>query len=235
MTKEEFAEIPKTNGKFVASSDGKVFNTDWRGTGKTKEVKQSKHHSGYMHFRMNGKVIYTHRAIMLAFKGECPSGKEVDHVNGDRCDNRLCNLRYVTRTENVRNPITRKRFLDGTRNASQELWKNDEYRKKMHDILVYRNKNILPNDPKWKKNHTERLKRQWQNEEYRNKTLEAIKKACSKPVLQYTLDGQFIKRWNSTHEVQRVLGYKQTAISSCCLGKCKQRYGFIWKYETNIQ
>lgn len=232
MIKEELAEVPYTNGKFVASSDGKVFNTDWRGRGITKEVKQSKHHSGYMHFKMNDKVVYTHKVIMLAFKGDCPVGMEIDHIDGDRQNNRLDNLRYVTRTENVRNPVTRERFLEGTRRASKELWKNEEYRKKIHDILVHRNKNILPNDPTWRKNHTESLKRRWKNNEFRKKILDATKKACSKPVLQYTLDGQFVKRWNSTREVQRELGYKQTAISFCCRGNCEQRYGYRWKYES---
>lgn len=231
MENEKWAEVPNTNGKFIASSLGNVMNTDWRGSGKTKAVKQTKHHSGYMHFKMNGKVIYTHKAIMLAFNGKCPDGKEIDHVNGDRADNRLCNLRYVSRTENVRNPVTRKRFLDENKKALAKKWENPEFREKMHKMMVDRNKNILPNDPKWKKNNSEALEKLWADPEFRKKTTDAVKKACSKPVEQYTLDGTFVKRWNSTHEIERVLGYKQPAISFCCLGKCKQRYGFVWKFS----
>ena len=43
----------------------------------------------------------------------------------------------------------------------------------------------------------------------------------SKPVLQYTKDGIFIKEWRSTHDVERNLEFNQGYISSCCNGKFK--------------
>lgn len=45
--------------------------------------------------------LYSHRVVAAAFLGPCPDGKEVCHNNGDRSDNRLVNLRYGTREENV--------------------------------------------------------------------------------------------------------------------------------------
>lgn len=53
----------------------------------------------------------------------------------------------------------------------------------------------------------------------------------SKSVIQYTLDGEFVQEWPSTREIQRKLGYFQTNISSCCLGKYKQAYGYLWRYK----
>ena len=53
----------------------------------------------------------------------------------------------------------------------------------------------------------------------------------SKVVFQYDLNGNFIKEWPSTMEVERRLGFANTHISACCLGKLKQSYGFIWKYK----
>lgn len=53
----------------------------------------------------------------------------------------------------------------------------------------------------------------------------------SKVVLQYDLNGNFIKEWPSTMEIERQLGYTNTNISACCLGKYKQRYGFKWQYK----
>lgn len=44
-----------------------------------------------------------HQLVCLAFIGECPEGHEPDHKNGVRHDNRLRNLRYVTRGRNLRN------------------------------------------------------------------------------------------------------------------------------------
>ena len=60
---------------------------------------------------------------------------------------------------------------------------------------------------------------------------ERVAKAQSKEVIQFNLDGTFVKEWPSTMEVQRELGFAQTNISKCCLGKRKQAYGFIWKYK----
>lgn len=53
----------------------------------------------------------------------------------------------------------------------------------------------------------------------------------SKKVLQYTIEGEFVKEYPSTMEVQRQTGFKQSNISYCCCGKGKTAYNFIWKYK----
>lgn len=54
---------------------------------------------------------------------------------------------------------------------------------------------------------------------------------CSKPVLQFTKDGELIREWPSAHEVERCLGFNQGGISMCCSGQRKSYKGFIWKYK----
>ena len=54
---------------------------------------------------------------------------------------------------------------------------------------------------------------------------------CSKPVLQYTKSGEFVREWKSIMDVQRNLNYNQSNISKCCTGKCKSAYGFIWRFK----
>lgn len=54
---------------------------------------------------------------------------------------------------------------------------------------------------------------------------------CSKPVFQYDLNGTFINEWPSLREVQRKLGFSNSYLSSCCNGKHKQAYGYIWRYK----
>ena len=52
----------------------------------------------------------------------------------------------------------------------------------------------------------------------------------SKPVRQYDLQGNFIKEFPSTHEVQRKFGYNQGNISSACNGKRQTANGYRWSY-----
>lgn len=54
---------------------------------------------------------------------------------------------------------------------------------------------------------------------------------CSKPVLQFTKEGEFVREWNSTKEVGRN-GFDQGAVSACCRGtRLKTHKGYIWKYK----
>ena len=47
---------------------------------------------------------------------------------------------------------------------------------------------------------------------------------------QYTLDGDFIKCWNTITEAHRTLNIYLRSIRECCQGKVAQAKGFIWKY-----
>lgn len=47
------------------------------------------------------KICNVHRLVLLAFVGECPPNMEVRHLNSISTDNRLCNLKYGTHSENV--------------------------------------------------------------------------------------------------------------------------------------
>ena len=59
---------------------------------------------------------------------------------------------------------------------------------------------------------------------------ERCSKKLSKPVLQYTLDGEFVREWPSTMECDRN-GYNRGNVYACCLGKRKTHKGFIWRYK----
>lgn len=62
------------------------------------------------------------------------------------------------------------------------------------------------------------------------------RKDQSKPVLQFDLNGNFIKEWESTMEIQRQTGMKCQFIGQVCLGKknVKTAYGYIWKYKKAV-
>ena len=64
---------------------------------------------GYQVVAFNGKKHYVHRLVAGAFVDNPDNLKEVDHINGDRADNRAENLRWTTRTGNMANKLTKAR------------------------------------------------------------------------------------------------------------------------------
>ena len=57
-----------------------------------------------------------------------------------------------------------------------------------------------------------------------------VAKALSKPVGQYTQEGELVKVWQSTREVERQLGFCHSHINLAAKGKQKTSYGYVWKY-----
>ena len=60
------------------------------------------HRNGYICIRILGKRYYAHRLAWLLHHGTWPD-QEVDHMNGVRTDNRICNLRLLPSGLNVQN------------------------------------------------------------------------------------------------------------------------------------
>ena len=61
-------------------------------------------------------------------------------------------------------------------------------------------------------------------------TKRKMSESLSKPILQYTKEGEFIKEWVSGIEAFRVLGINNGHISSCCQGNRKSAGGFFWRF-----
>lgn len=56
---------------------------------------------GYLRVSLFGRSFYVHRLAWLIVHGEWPD--VIDHINGDRSDNRIANLRSITDAENHQN------------------------------------------------------------------------------------------------------------------------------------
>lgn len=48
------------------------------------------------------KRFYIHRLVYEAWIGNIPNGYDIDHINGIKTDNRVSNLRIVSRSENLK-------------------------------------------------------------------------------------------------------------------------------------
>ena len=80
------------------------------------------HSNGYSVIRFEKRRKYwrvrAHRVVWLLHHGEWPNG-EVDHINKDRLDNRIENLRVVSHAENAKNA---KRRSDNTSGHTGVIW-----------------------------------------------------------------------------------------------------------------
>jgi len=83
----------------------KFFIYNKNGTFKRKDRKNSNgsiDKDGYIIIKIKGKQYKAHRLVYMFFNGEFPKG-EIDHINRNRKDNRIENLRVATRLENILN------------------------------------------------------------------------------------------------------------------------------------
>ena len=62
----------------------------------------SLHSTGYVHISLCGRLYKAHRLAWLFVYGTWPTC-HIDHINGDKQDNRIANLREATRSENRQN------------------------------------------------------------------------------------------------------------------------------------
>lgn len=136
---------------------------------------------------------------------------EVDHIDTNRTNDILNNLRWTDHYGNMNNQLTKK-----------------------HISEAQKGKKMPPRTEEWKRKMSEMLKGRKIGEEWRRKIGEGNKNnsKISKVVLQidrYT--NEIINEFPSTMEVERQLDFANSDISACCLGKRKTAYGYKWSYK----
>ena len=127
------------------------------------------------------RTFRVHILVARAFIPNPENKPEVNHIDGNKKNNKVNNLEWNTRSEN--------------------------------ELHAYKNGLAKPS----------------------NKQKQAVAKYAkenySKKVVQYSLNGEFIKEWNSMHDVWRELGIRPSYICRCCKGLRNQTCGYIWKYK----
>jgi hypothetical protein len=64
-----------------------------------------------------------------------------------------------------------------------------------------------------------------------NTDYKAIAEKHKKPIYQFTMDGKFIKKYNSVKEAAEILGIQSSNITNAAKGRYKHYKKFIWKYK----
>ena len=120
--KEIWKDIPEYDGLYRVSNLGRVKSLKF---GRDKMLKPQESKCGYMHvilYKGGGvKYFLVHRIVMIVFVGE--SDLQVNHINGIKADNKLENLEYCTRSENMIHAynIGLKKGLKGEKHGQSKL------------------------------------------------------------------------------------------------------------------
>ena len=116
---------------YLVSADGRVWSLRTH-----RVLRHGINRPGYCYVnpRVDGrqKPTAVHRLVAESFLGDLPDQAVVDHINGNKQDNRITNLRIVSRTDNIR------AVRDGIRAAGRHGFKFDEalIAKVKHDLAA---------------------------------------------------------------------------------------------------
>jgi len=113
FVKEEWREIKGYEGMYEISNLGRVKSlsreiVNERRSYVSREIilALNKSQTGYLLVALNKqgkrKTFKVHKLVAIAFLNHTPNGSEkvIDHINGDKLDNRVCNLEIVSCREN---------------------------------------------------------------------------------------------------------------------------------------
>lgn len=119
ITQEELKERYKYCSKTGVFTRAKDIRSYKKGT-----IAGTKTNNGYIRIKIGGKPYMAHRLAWLYAHGEMPCG-EIDHINHNRADNSISNLRIVLHKDNMKN---RRRHKDNTSGTTGVFWRKRDSR-----------------------------------------------------------------------------------------------------------
>ena len=227
--------------------EGRLDNLrNHRNTTKKSQRKYKEHiikqimNCGYMYVCLthNGikKSYRVHRLIYQTFVGFIPENMVIDHIDGNKCNNNILNLRCVTPSENVNNPNTyynrSKRILQ-IHPVTKEIVNIFKSIKDAETFITGVNIKGIVNA------HIGdccRGKRRisfgymWQFEDDYNSNNIQIKEDYRKPIIQYDKNNNFVAQYSSIKEAATINNYSASCIQKCAADKLRTYKNYIWKY-----
>lgn len=228
-----FKYIPEYEMLYSIDRNGNVFSHI---SGKI--LKSHPNHRGYLMVDLykDGKVkkCVIHRLVAITYVPNPNNFPEIDHIDTNRQNNNVENLRWCTRKENCNNPLSLKHNGDSKKGEKHYLYGkslskevkakmsashvghtvSEETRRKISNansghIMSEEQKQLISESNKGKRMGKENQR--------------------AKEVRQYDKYGKFLKLWECISDASRELGISVSSICNCMKGLSKTSGGFIWR------
>ena len=210
---EEWRDIEQAKGAYMISNYGRVKGLErycknrfssFKTRNRIRRLGYNKKGYPMISLSVDDKRVFVgaiHRLVANAFIPNPERKPQIDHINTNRLDNRVCNLRWATNKENAYNPITHEKVhrINGQKGVRHHT---DEAKKKIGDAKRGEH------NPWWGKFGKEHSR--------------------SKPIIQLTMSGVFVAEWECVRIAEKSLGGH---IGECCRGRRQSASGYKWKFK----
>lgn len=186
---------------YEARSDGTIFSK-YNDSILIPYINSMGYYTVSLSIRGEKKTILVHRYVAYLLVDGYDPNLVVNHIDGDRLNNKIENLEWVTQKENIRHAID-----SGSRDYTGEL------------------------HPMWGREHSEESKRKM-SESRKALNITGVNHPRSTAVIQICpKTGETIAEFDTQSEAAQVTGCSRGNINSVLRGRRKTAGGFRWSYK----
>lgn len=228
--------IDNISTAYYITANGQCYNSNTNHYLKGQVNKKN----GYLSYSLtlpNGdkKRAYAHRLVAIAFIPNPLHKPEINHKDGNKLNNSIDNLEWVTSEENKQHGINNGLynyqhiycFTMDKQLVAEYLSIADAARAAKISYSVIHQ--AVHSEPKVAAGGF-----YWSDSNQLGEVKVYTNTGRAKPVNQYDLNGRFIMTYPSTGVAAKAVGGMPSHIGECCRGKLKSYKQSIWKYVEDI-
>lgn len=236
---KEIWKTIKGHPNHEVSNYGRVRSLNYHGTGRTQMLSILNGKTGYKFVILDKKTCYVHRLVAEAFIPNPDNLPQINHKDENKANNSVENLEWCSEKYNInygsRNANHRKTcrikriaLMDKIQKFNEDkVYTEEEIIEHRKVELEMRILEIRHEIMECEQRKVELIKELNKLTREKNRGVK-ITKWDKHTVLQYDLDGNFVKEWKSVHEVFKELGI---SIRLCVKGRQESAGGFKWCYK----